>query len=57
MQVIFKSISLLELVIYFTSGLIWIGLLWWLYNDEHHKDIAMKHCHRVKNTHSGTTRR
>lgn len=57
MQEIFKSISLLELVIFLTSAVIWAGLLWWLHNDEHAgRNIAGKHCNRKKFFQSGTTR-
>ncbi len=58
MQVIFKSISLLELVIFLPGAVIWAGLLWWLRNDEHAgRNIAGKHFNQDKNYKSVNSRR
>jgi len=58
MQVIFKFISLLELVIFLLGAVIWAGLLWWLHNDEHAgRTIAGKHFNQDKKYKSVNSRR
>ena len=58
MQVIFKSISVFELIIFLPGAVIWAGLLLWLRNEERaERNIAGKHCNRDKNYQSVNLRR